>query len=193
MKRTKNFSIFNLLVVLIVLVVMAGVFYYFVAVFRFEKYVNQNHHFQIRYPADWSFNENVNGATVIFYSPLDNQLDFFKENINIVVQDISASPMTLEEYSKVAVDQMKLVFGKNMEIKELSNTTVNGLPAKKLVFVGKGPQAELKYMSVWAMDNSTVYQLTYLAVASQYDKYLWKILAMINSFKRVSVDGNLAP
>ena len=185
MKRSKPFSIKLILIIAFFLIVIVGIGMYFYNGFRFLIYVNQPNGIQMAYPVDWSVKENINGATVIFYSPLENELDFFKENINLVIQDISKHPMTLEEYSKIAVDQMKLVFEKNMKIEELSDTTLDGLRAKKLVFIGKGPQADLKYMSVWAIDGTTVYQLTYLAIASQYNQYLLKIKYMLSTFHRI--------
>ncbi len=186
MKRKRRFSFIGIFAVLFILAGLGAIIWHLMNNFQLNTYVNEQHGFKIGYPSDWDFQENINGAAVIFYSPLENQLDFFQDNINIVIQDISASPMGLEDYSNMAVEQMKMVFGENMKVQELSNTTIDGMPAKKFVFTGKGPQAELKYMSVWTIEGSTVYQLTYLAIASQYPNYLFKIHAMLNSFHRLS-------
>lgn len=190
MKRAKKFPLTLVLVIVLLLGGFGWIFWHIFKGSQMNTYVNQKKGFKIDYPSDWTFQENVNGAIVIFYSPLSNDLDFFQDNINIVIQDISATPMDLEEYSKIAVEQMKLVFGDNMKVVELSNAGIDGMPAKKFVFIGKGPQAELQYMSVWAMDGNTVYQLTYLAISSQYPNYLFKIYLMLNSFHRLVTEAS---
>lgn len=185
MKRRKRYSFVTITLILAAVGIIGFSLWYLIGRLQFQTYTSQQNGFSISYPSDWEAKENVNGALVIFYSPLENQLDFFRDNINVVIQDISGSPMNLDQYSKVAVDQMKLVFGDNMKVEELSDTSVDGMPAKRLVFLGKGPQSDLKYMSVWALDGTTVYQLTYLAVASQYKNHLFSIRSMINSFHRI--------
>jgi len=185
MKRKPKFSWSVFLVITMAVIILVVVGWYFLKEFRFQTYVNQRHGFQIDYPVNWIFEENINGALVIFYSPLENQLDFFKDNINVVIQDISASPMGLAEYSETAVNQMKLVFGEQMKIHEYKDTSLGGFPAKRLVFTGPGPQSDLKYLTVWTVNRNVVYQLTYLSVASQYNHHVLKILKMIRSFHRL--------
>ena len=86
--------------------------------YRFKSYKNKAHSFSIKYPATWALEENTNGTAVIFYSPQENDLDYFKENVNVVVQDISGNPMNIKDYSKLAVEQMEAVFEENLIIYE---------------------------------------------------------------------------
>lgn len=182
MKRRKRFSLVFLLIMAAALGTVVLVVLSFLKGFKFSVYTNETYGVEIQYPSDWTYEENKNGAVVIFYSPLENQLDFFRDNINIVIQDISSTPMTLESYSQLAVEQMKTLFGQNMQVESLSATTLDRRPARKLIFRGAGPNADLKYLSVWMIDNSKVYQITYLAVASQFNNHLLKILTMLKTF-----------
>ena len=149
---------------------------------RFKKYHNTAGGFSISYPATWDFQENKGGAAVIFFSPEENDLDFFKENVNVVVQDISGNPMTLKAYSELAIKQMQLMFKDNFVAIESAPTFVDGQAAYKLIFIGKGPDTELKYMSVWLIKDLTAYQITYTALFFQYDRYIGKMKSMVNSF-----------
>ncbi len=150
---------------------------------RFRKYHNKRGGFSISYPATWAYEENKGGAAIIFFSPKENDLDFFKENVNVVVQDISANPMELKEYSELAIKQMELVFADNFVLLDSGVTFLSGQGAYKIVFLGKGPDTELKYMSAWTIKGHTAYQVTYTALSSQYDRYLLQVKRMLISFR----------
>lgn len=150
--------------------------------YRFLKYHSNRYGFSVRYPVQWSLTENKDGAAVIFTSPMATKLDTFSENVNIVVQDISSRPMDLQKYTQTAINQMQVVFDQNLEIVESSPAMLAGLPAHKFVFIGKGPDTELEFMSVWTLDNLTAYQITYTAPSSGYKQYLLKAQGIINSF-----------
>lgn len=150
---------------------------------RFKTYHNKAGGFSIRYPAAWSWEENKGGAAVIFFSPKDNELDFFKESVNVVVQNITDNPMNLKDYSEQAIKQMEVVFEENFIVLESGPTFIAGRPAYKLIFIGKGSDTELKYMSVWTLEGLTAYQITYTALASQYDRYIGEMKRMVNSFR----------
>ena len=152
--------------------------------YRFNIYKNSGYAFSIKYPASWTLKENKNGAVAIFLSPLENKLDIFQENVNVVVQDFPQKPMSLDKYTKIAINQMQVVFKEAIEIVESNSTYVAGHPAYNFVFIGKGPESEMKFKCVWVIiDEKRAYQITYGTLSSQYDKYLGKVNSMIQSFK----------
>ena len=151
--------------------------------YRFKSYKNEEHGFSIKYPALWALEENKNDTAVIFYSPQENDMDFFKESVNVVVQDISGNPMNIKDYSQLAIEQMEAVFEENMIIFESEPTFFADRSGYKLVFVGKGPETDYKYMSVWTIEGLTAYQLTYTSLNSQYERYVSKVKKMQESFR----------
>jgi len=151
--------------------------------YRFRSYTNDEYGFSINYPALWSLEENTNGTAVLFYSPQENDLDFFKENVNVVVQDISGNPLNLKDYSQLAIEQMEAVFEDNMIILESEPTFFAGQSGYKLVFIGKSPETDLRYMIVWTVKGLTAYQVTYTALNSQYERYISKVKKMLKSFR----------
>ncbi|MCK5179751.1 MAG: hypothetical protein KAR32_09495, partial [Candidatus Omnitrophica bacterium] len=168
MNRRQKQALFIRSVALLGVVLILGVVWIMSREYRSNEYHSKAGGFSIRYPVTWSFQENTGGAAVIFFSPKANELDFFKENVNIVVQDISQAPMELKAYSKLAIKQMQIVFEDNFVIIESGPTFIAGQVAYKLIFLGKGPDTELKYMSVWTIKGLTAYQITYTALSSQY-------------------------
>ncbi len=125
------------------------------------------------------------GTVVVFASPLEGALDYFQENVSVIIQDISRTPQTLQEYSTEAISQMKMVFKDNFVLDESTNVaTLGGIPAYKIIFTGKGPDSEYRYYVTWAVVNKVkVYQVTYTAFSSQFDKYFPTAQKMVESFK----------
>jgi len=58
-----------------------------------------------------------------------------------------------------------------------------GQSGHKLDFLGKGPETDLHYMSIWTIDGLTAYQVTYTSLASQYEHYISKVKRMLRSFR----------
>ena len=165
------------------LLLAAFAVWFFLFQYNFETYTQARQKFSIKYPTDWYKQENQEGASVIFLSPLDNQLDFFKENVNVVVQDLSKSSMELKDYTDTAIRQVEIIFRENLQVIESKPTWLSGYPAHRFIFLGKGPEAEFKYFIVWTIKDNVAYQVTYAAISSQFDKYLPIVKRMMSSFK----------
>ena len=183
MRKRRKQSIIATAIALVGIILILSVAWIMSKEHRFKNYYNKPGGFSINYPASWSFQENKGGASVIFFSPQENDLDFFKESVNVVVQDISANPMDLKAYTELAIKQMKLVFEDNFIILDSGMISIGGQPGFKMTFLGKGSDTELKYMSAWTLDGLTAYQITYTAVSSQYDRYIGKMKRMVSSFR----------
>lgn len=147
----------------------------------FRTYRSQG--FQLKYPATWSVSENLDGVAVLFSSPLENDLDFFKENVNIVVQPVPKELKRFEQYNDLALRQMRAVFENNMVIIENRDLIWNGNQGHKLVYIGKSPESDLKLMHYWTIEKGLAYQFTYTALATKFDEYIEKVNVMVKSFR----------
>lgn len=164
----------------VLLAIVIG-FSYFGNMFRTYKHPTEG--FSIKYPARWTVQENFSGASVVLVSPIASSLDYFQESVNVVVQDMTAQPMSLVDYTSTAVTQMKVVFKQRIEILDSGPTTLGGLPAHKFVFIGKGPDGDIQYHSVWTIKGFKAYQVTFTSLASQYSFYEKDLARMFRSFR----------
>jgi len=163
---------------------ISGVLWYVGQENRFKTYEDKQKRFSLKYPADWSIEEGKQGTAAIFLSQQENDLDYFRENVNIVVQFLDQNkPKQLNKYSKDAIDQMKMVFGEGMIIVDSGQVFFAGQTGYKAVFVLESPQMKMKYMSVWTIKGEYAYQFTYTTLLSQYDLYYPKVKKMIKSFR----------
>src|SRR5204863_267673 len=77
---------------------------------QFVTFRENTYHMSIKYPRGWTVAPGYAGTVVAFASPKEDALDTFQENLNVAVKDLSQAPMTLDEYTKLAIKQMAAVF-----------------------------------------------------------------------------------
>lgn len=188
MQRRQKQTIIASVTAAIGLALILTVGWFFVKPYWSLGYENAQYGFALKYPAAWSFAENQGGAAAIFYSPKENALDIFKESVNIVVQDISRNPMTLEKYTETAIAQMNAVFGINLEILVSTQISIDNRPGHQFIFIGKGPDGNLQYQCRWTLAGTTAYQITYTAVASGYERHLAEAERIMGSFRIRAAD-----
>jgi hypothetical protein len=149
----------------------------------YKAYANSKHKFSMLYPDGWAMSEQVPGVAVQFFTPLESEVDPFKENVNIVYQDHSVMPMAMDQYTQTAIEQVLAVFKQNVQIIESSPTVLAGRPAHKFLYIGSGSGTEIKILHVWTTANNQAYQFTYAAIPYKFDKYWPQAKKMLNSFK----------
>lgn len=64
--------------------------------------------YQLSYPKDWVLNqEGIMGTTLIIFSPLEGPDDDFKENVNLVVQDLKGMNIDMDQYVEISEAQLE--------------------------------------------------------------------------------------
>ncbi|MDP8213337.1 MAG: PsbP-related protein [Candidatus Zapsychrus exili] len=183
MKRQNNQVLFFAIIAIVGISLMATTAWFAFKDKTFRTYKNESKGFSIKYPKTWSYKENVFGAAVTFYSPLENDLDLFRESISVVVQDISFKPMGLKEYTDLAIGQMDAMFRKFIDVVESKPARLGGIYGYKYIFIGKNPDVNLKYRCAWTIKKTSAYQVVYTSLETHYDKYIENIEKMVSSFR----------
>jgi len=122
------------------------------------------------------------GAVVVFFAPTEGPSDIFQDNVNIIVQDLSAQPMTLDEYTELSLGQIEQ-FITDPSILDSSAVTLADIPGHRVVYTGKQGQYDLKWMQVWTVQNNKAYVISYTAETSKYSTFLETVQEMIDSFE----------
>ncbi len=148
---------------------------------NFKVYQNSNYRIKIKYPKNWTLQENRDGAVVVFMAPREVPVDVFQENVNIVVQDLSGQVITLQQYTATAINQLTRVF-KSVKILDSGPTYWGGKPAHKVEYIMQA-NVSLRLMHIWMIKGKKAYQFTFAADADRYDEYMETVQTMINSFQ----------
>lgn len=152
----------------------------------FLTYTNATYGITIVYPEDWEKKTGEMGTVVAFLSLREGASDDFRENVNIAIQDLSAQPMTLDEYTNLSLSQLDQYI-QNPNVIESSKTTLDGNPAHKLVYTGEMEQQDVRYLLKWlqvyTIKGDKLYLITYTSKEDSYSDYLDNVQKMIDSFQ----------
>jgi hypothetical protein len=117
--------------------------------------------FSIQYPKDWELSQTGEmGTSFVLFAPLLAKQDPFKENVNLITQDLAGQEISLEDYTVASEDQIKKMLSKS---KIISNEveSVNGLEYNKLIYTGTQGAFDLQYEQFYWIENEKAYILTF--------------------------------
>lgn len=142
-------------------------------------YTDPSNKFSMQYPKEWSQKSQNN--VIYFFSPKTDPAAQFQENVNLLLQDLSSQPMTLEQYTDMSKQQLIQAFGANAVLSG-GPTTIGGQKAQYMVYNFSLQGHTLKMKGVWFIKEKTAYLFTYSADPSKYATYEETATDIINSF-----------
>lgn len=148
---------------------------------QFGVFTEDDYHITIKYPQNWTVAKGYAGTVVTFVSPKEDGLDSFQENLNIAVQDLSKPPMTLDQFTELAIKQMNAVFKTNIKVVESKPITYAGLPAY-LYAVKATDSKGISLKFIWFIKDDQAYTITCAAQLLRSEKYAGTFDEMLRSF-----------
>ena len=124
-------------------------------------------------PEHWTVNKNsgVSGAYVSAYD---------KSNVSLVSY-VPTVAMTTEQYWAMCEESYKAEFG-NYTFVESGSATMAGAAAPYYVYTATIGGQSYKFLQAIAGNNGMFYNLTYTALADQYDTHIEDVMKMIEVF-----------
>jgi len=141
-----------------------------------KAYKSPLFNFMIDYPSDWEVREF--SGIVAFVSPAENRKDRFRENVNVLVENIGNLAVTSEQHLTAGLDAWQRQAA-DLKVLAKSKAHVGGMDAA--YFVGQDSRAKYKQYSV--VHDGKVYVLIYTATPDSYDRFLKEAEGIISSFK----------
>ena len=137
----------------------------------------------IDYPKDWVLNESGQmGTSFILFSPLTSQKDQFRENVNLLVQDLTGYNLDLDGYVEVSEGQIKTMItnGKIIESKRVTDPT---LDFHRVIYTGKQRNFNLTFEQYYWVVGNKAFVLTLTCEENQFGDYKLTGEKILNSFK----------
>ena len=127
--------------------------------------------FSIRYPDDWEFDgSGFMGTRFMIFSPVTEGSDLFRENINLMSEELSGYPLSLDHFIELSVVQVKQMFT-NTEILINEKQGQDDGAYHKLVYKGRSGVYNLVFhQHIWMIDQEA-FVLTLTCEEEQYDSY----------------------
>ncbi len=127
--------------------------------------------YSIKYPADWTADKTGQmGASFFLFSPLDSESDPFRENINLIVQDLSAYNLDLNGFTALSESQIKTMV-KNSSVIENLRVKTNGNEFHKIIYSGEQNDLLLTFEQYYWVKKKTAYILTLTCSEESFDRF----------------------
>lgn len=142
----------------------------------------ENNDYSIQYPNDWELQQNGQAGTkFILLSKLVTPQDQFRENVNLLIQDLTGQNINLDKYTAISEGQIKTMI-KNGTILESKRIRTNGKEYQKEVYTGDQAMYKLKFEQYYWVIGTKAYVLTFTAELSNFDSYKTDGEKILNSF-----------
>lgn len=125
-----------------------------------EKYL-------IKYPGTWEVDQSGQmGMSFALFSPLSFDRDQFRENVNLVIQDLTGHDMDLTDFVNLSENQIQSM----MQNGEILKSEKSG-DYYMMIYTGTMGKYQLKFSQrYWLIDNKA-YILTLTAEQKEFDNY----------------------
>ncbi len=139
--------------------------------------------YSITYPGDWDLDDSKRmGSQFFLFSRLKSVDDKFKENVNLLTQDLSAYNMTLDQYVELSIGQVKSMI-KEGKIMSSKRVTDDGPEYHSLVYAGRQAENMLRFEQRFWIIDKTAYILTFSSQLDNYAQYREVGKKIIGSFE----------
>ena len=139
--------------------------------------------YKLQYPASWTLDTSKSfGPAIFFFSPLENPEDKFRENINVLVQDLHGEDINLSRYKEITDKQVKDL-ASDGEILESSILRKNNQEFYRITYTMSQGKLKVKITSVCFIQNEKAYLSTFSAETDKYDAYKPTAEKILASFK----------
>ena len=142
-----------------------------------------NNEFSINYPKNWELNSSGQmGTRFIIFSQLTDKNDQFKENVNLIIQDLTGYDFDLNKYVELSENQIKtMITESNILINK--RITKNKKEYQKIIYTGRQGVYDLKFIQYYWLENNKAYVLTFTAEVNEFTKFKKTSENILNSFK----------
>jgi hypothetical protein len=138
--------------------------------------------YALQYPTDWEVNNSgAMGTSFILFAPLESEQDKFKENVNLIVQDLKGMAINLDKYTEISEGQVKTMLTNAVMIdnKRIKNDTSE---YHKLVYKAEQGVFKLQFIQYYWIVKEKAYILTFTAEQDKFTTFKETGEKILNTF-----------
>jgi serine/threonine-protein kinase len=145
---------------------------------------------QIRldFPEAWEVANNLEGADIVGLSPRESSEDEFRENVNVVIENLPRSMsadtylMTLEKYMKAAEPQLEEGLA-GYQLVERGSDQLGDHEAERVVYRHTAGHIQLKTLAYAVVHGRRAFIITGTAKPESFDQYRSKFEAIAQTVR----------
>ena len=121
------------------------------------------------------------GTSLILFSPLETRQDKFKDNVNLLIQDLSGHNLNLNKYVEISEGQIKSMITNSTLIE--SKRIKTGLEEyHRMIYTGDQGMFHLKFEQYFWVKDEKAFVLTLTCEQDKFSDYKEVGEAILNSF-----------
>lgn len=139
--------------------------------------------YEIMHPIDWDIDTSGQAGTrFLLLSPIIDKNDQFRENVNLLIQDLTGHNLSLDQYVNLTENQVKtLIQNGEIIVSERVNIGTND-EYHKMVYSGKQGIYDLKFQQYFWVIAEEAIIVTFTSEESEFEKYQSVGESILNSF-----------
>jgi hypothetical protein len=127
--------------------------------------------YSIQYPKDWELSQSGQmGTKFILFSALENDEDQFRENVNLISQDLGSNDVDLDQYTEISENQIKTMMT-NCTVYESKRIKNGSGEYQKLIYAADQGAFRLKFEQLYWIENDFAYVLTLTCEESKFSSF----------------------
>jgi len=136
--------------------------------------------YSISYPATWQLDQSKAMGTTFVLFARAAEAGKFRENINLLIQDLTGMGLDLDKFVQLSEQQFKTMItnGKLISSKRLKDRG----EYQELVATGTQGVMELKFKQYYWVRDNKAYVLSFTALQTTYDEYAALASKVMNTF-----------
>jgi hypothetical protein len=139
--------------------------------------------YSIQYPENWELDKSGKmGLNLILLTKLSSEQDQFRDNVNLLIQDLRGQDINLDKYVEISEGQIKTMMN-NSNIIESNRLNENGSEFQKIIYTGDLGVYKLKFEQYYWVKNEKAYALTLTCELNQFETYKVTGEKILNSFR----------
>lgn len=137
--------------------------------------------FSIKTPENWETKEELMGMAFVTLSPQEGPADDFRENVNIIVEDLPRT-LSLEEYYELSLANVRQLLTEFEEY-ESGQSSINGCDTKWLVYSHRMGIFNIKVLVYSLIKGRRAYVITCSAAHDQFSIYRPQFEGIAGTFR----------
>jgi hypothetical protein len=139
--------------------------------------------FKIQYPHKWTIDTSgMMGSEFFIFSPVENVNDKFRENVSLIIQDISGQNIDLDKYAEISKEQINTMAGEST-IHESKKMKKGKSEFYKMIYEFREESLKVKIEQYYFVTNSRAYVLTLATESTKFANFKSIGEGVLNSFQ----------
>ena len=125
--------------------------------------------YSLQYPPDWELNRSgLMGSSFILFQPLESDHDLFRENVNLLIQDVSGYHLDLDQYAEISENQVTTMIT-NSTLIESKRIKTGPEEYHRMIYTGDQGTYHLKFVQYYWIKEEKAIVLTFTCEQDKYE------------------------